>query len=127
MNKKTNVNFLFSSTCQSVRFALELISYSETYRSGHNGAHSKCVSPPGHVGSNPTVSALKRTYRLAGPFLLPELFPEFLWDTLCLIYQNRAFAHFVSCKHTSIRCSLNPSGGRKHEGPKHTEIHSPLR
>ena len=30
--------------------------YLETYRSGHNGAHSKCVSPPGHVGSNPTNS-----------------------------------------------------------------------
>ena len=32
----------------------------ELYRSGHNGAHSKCVSPPGHVGSNPTVSAHKK-------------------------------------------------------------------
>ena len=31
----------------------------ETYRSGHNGAHSKCVSPPGHEGSNPSVSAEK--------------------------------------------------------------------
>ncbi len=31
----------------------------ETYRSGHNGAHSKCVSPPGHEGSNPSVSAVK--------------------------------------------------------------------
>ena len=29
----------------------------ETYRSGHNGAHSKCVCPPGHEGSNPSVSA----------------------------------------------------------------------
>ena len=29
----------------------------ELYRSGHNGAHSKCVSPPGHEGSNPSVSA----------------------------------------------------------------------
>ena len=34
--------------------------YLEMYRSGHNGAHSKCVSPPGHVGSNPTVSAHKK-------------------------------------------------------------------
>lgn len=31
----------------------------ETYRSGHNGAHSKCVCPPGHEGSNPSVSAEK--------------------------------------------------------------------
>ena len=31
----------------------------ETYRSGHNGAHSKCVSLPGHEGSNPSVSAKK--------------------------------------------------------------------
>lgn len=29
----------------------------EMYRSGHNGAHSKCVSPPGHEGSNPSISA----------------------------------------------------------------------
>ena len=29
----------------------------ETYRSGHNEAHSKCVSPPGLEGSNPSVSA----------------------------------------------------------------------
>ena len=27
------------------------------YRSGHNGAHSKCVSPPGLMGSNPIISA----------------------------------------------------------------------
>ncbi len=33
------------------------LTYMETYRSGHNGAHSKCVSPNGLVGSNPTVSA----------------------------------------------------------------------
>ena len=32
----------------------------ETYRSGHNGAHSKCVCPPGHEGSNPSVSALMK-------------------------------------------------------------------
>ena len=31
----------------------------ELYRSGHNGAHSKCVSPPGHEGSNPSNSAHK--------------------------------------------------------------------
>ena len=30
----------------------------ELYRSGHNGAHSKCVSPSGHEGSNPSVSVL---------------------------------------------------------------------
>ena len=30
----------------------------ESYRSGHNGAHSKCVSPYGHEGSNPSDSAL---------------------------------------------------------------------
>ena len=35
----------------------ELFSHKETYRSGHNGAHSKCVCPPGHEGSNPSVSA----------------------------------------------------------------------
>ena len=29
----------------------------ESYRSGHNGAHSKCVCPPGHEGSNPSDSA----------------------------------------------------------------------
>ena len=29
----------------------------ELYRSGHNEPHSKCGSPPGLVGSNPTNSA----------------------------------------------------------------------
>ena len=31
----------------------------ETYQSGRNEAHSKCVCPPGHAGSNPAVSAKK--------------------------------------------------------------------
>lgn len=31
--------------------------YMEWYRSGHNGADSKSVVPPGTVGSNPTHSA----------------------------------------------------------------------
>src|SRR5699024_7498844 len=35
----------------------------ETYRSGHNGAHSKCVCPPGHEGSNPSVSVKKSIQR----------------------------------------------------------------
>ncbi len=42
----------------------------ETYRSGHNGAHSKCVSPPGHEGSNPSVSAKSLSLCL-GFFELP--------------------------------------------------------
>ena len=32
----------------------------QTYRSGHNGAHSKCVSPSGLEGSNPSVCAQGR-------------------------------------------------------------------
>ena len=54
----------------------------EKYRSGHNGAHSKCVCLNGHVGSNPTFSATSRrilwvrrfrlkngfTVRIAAPF-----------------------------------------------------------
>ena len=35
----------------------------ETYRSGHNGAHSKCVSLNRLVGSNPTVSAKENRNR----------------------------------------------------------------
>ena len=42
----------------------------EMYRSGHNGAHSKCVSPPGHEGSNPSISA-KQAHRLMKPVFLP--------------------------------------------------------
>lgn len=38
----------------------------ELYRSGHNGAHSKCVSPPGHAGSNPAVSAVTKPGRITG-------------------------------------------------------------
>ena len=34
----------------------------EKYRSGHNGAHSKCVCLNGHVGSNPTFSAILRGF-----------------------------------------------------------------
>ena len=33
----------------------------QTYRSGHNGAHSKCVCPPGHEGSNPSVCVKEET------------------------------------------------------------------
>ncbi len=43
----------------------------ESYRSGHNGAHSKCVSPPGHEGSNPSDSA-KTIQKKPEP--LPRLF-----------------------------------------------------
>ena len=32
----------------------------ESYRSGHNEAVLKTVCPRGHVGSNPTLSALKK-------------------------------------------------------------------
>ena len=31
----------------------------ESYRSGHNGAHSKCVCLNGHEGSNPSLSGYK--------------------------------------------------------------------
>ena len=31
----------------------------ERYRSGHNELHSKCSVPPGTVGSNPTLSAIR--------------------------------------------------------------------
>lgn len=34
------------------------IYYTEAYRSGHNELHSKCSCPKGHVGSNPTLSAM---------------------------------------------------------------------
>lgn len=33
----------------------------EAYRSGHNELHSKCSSPQGLVGSNPTASAITDT------------------------------------------------------------------
>ena len=36
----------------------------ESYRSGHNGAHSKCVCPPGHEGSNPSDSAKRTGYQV---------------------------------------------------------------
>ena len=39
----------------------------ESYRSGHNELHSKCSCPQGHVGSNPTLSAIhffKKPHRL---------------------------------------------------------------
>ena len=40
----------------------------ETYRSGHNGAHSKCVCPPGHEGSNPSVSVSEKRNPLTVEF-----------------------------------------------------------
>ena len=46
----------------------------ETYRSGHNGAHSKCVCPPGHEGSNPSVSA---GFRRFGGGLFCEFYQKF--------------------------------------------------
>lgn len=44
----------------------------ETYRSGHNGTDSKSVVPHGTVGSNPTVSAIRKSSKRAG--LLDFLF-----------------------------------------------------
>ena len=38
----------------------DVTGYMQTYRSGHNGADSKCVCPNGHVSSNLTVCAIKR-------------------------------------------------------------------
>ena len=44
----------------------------ETYRSGHNGADSKSVCGQPHVGSNPTVSAIKPySSRVVGLFSFP--------------------------------------------------------
>ena len=40
-----------------------LIEYVERYRSGHNEAVLKTVCPRGRVGSNPTLSALKKRSR----------------------------------------------------------------
>ena len=36
------------------------IGFTEEYRSGCNELHSKCSCPQGHVGSNPTSSAISR-------------------------------------------------------------------
>jgi hypothetical protein len=46
----------------------------ETYRSGHNGTDSKSVVPHGTVGSNPTVSAIRKSSKRVG--LLDFLFSE---------------------------------------------------
>ena len=46
----------------------------ETYRSGHNGAHSKCVCPPGHEGSNPSVSAIEKSGNHAGFWIFSYIF-----------------------------------------------------
>ena len=45
----------------------------EKYRSGHNGAHSKCVCLNGHVGSNPTFSAKIKTIHPDGLYFLPKV------------------------------------------------------
>ena len=37
---------------------LKLVYYEERYRSGCNGIASKAICPQGHVGSNPTLSAM---------------------------------------------------------------------
>ena len=42
----------------------------ETYRSGHNELDSKSSCPKGHVGSNPTVSAMKGWQKRCQPFFL---------------------------------------------------------
>ena len=44
----------------------------ESYRSGHNGAHSKCVCLPGHEGSNPSDSAHKKPGLLRQGFFYSE-------------------------------------------------------
>ena len=39
--------------------AANVRTYMERYRSGHNGADSKSVCAKAHVGTNPTLSAMK--------------------------------------------------------------------
>ena len=48
----------------------------ETYRSGHNELDSKSSCPKGHVGSNPTVSALE-TLIFQGFFFVSIRFHKF--------------------------------------------------
>ncbi len=46
----------------------------ERYRSGHNEAVLKTVCPKGRVGSNPTLSALRKLERASFLFWLQLLF-----------------------------------------------------
>ena len=59
---------LFSKTAWEIKRRAGF-SIMQTYRSGHNGAHSKCVCPPGHEGSNPSVSVHKKGVLEGIPFL----------------------------------------------------------
>ena len=36
---------------------------------------------------------------------------KYMWDKPCLIYLNRAFAHYVSCNLLTWRSNMKPSGG----------------
>ena len=53
------------------------IFYMESYRSGHNEAHSKCVCPPGHEGSNPSVSVSAESG-----------IPYMQWYSLFFVFKN---------------------------------------
>ena len=44
------------------KLSLDRVTYTETYRSGHNGADSKSVCGQPHVSSNLTVSAILRGF-----------------------------------------------------------------
>ena len=52
-----NTQFFFSNLLTNTLIFSTIFSYTETYRSGHNGHDSKSWCPLRDVGSNPTVSA----------------------------------------------------------------------
>ena len=61
---------------KSCEILLKLHIYdTEEYRSGHNEPHSKCGCPQGHVGSNPTSSAIEKSSNHAGFWIFLFLRP----------------------------------------------------
>ena len=60
----------------------------EMYRSGHNGAHSKCVSPPGHEGSNPSISAFIYVHKRLLPVVDVLFVLTFKWLTLSFYHKK---------------------------------------
>ena len=57
-HSKNTVSLLINGGCWII--------YVDEYRSGHNEAVLKTVSPKGHGGSNPSSSAINNTYILWG-------------------------------------------------------------
>ena len=75
------------------------------YRSGHNGAHSKCVREKSPVGSNPTICAKKEVTFVYQKLLLFLSKPQ-AWHIIAARSAVHIISPFGAVSHHALACIL---------------------